>query len=219
MMTHRTFDWRANPDERSRLHLVSAAESTRNHRYWRTGPILDQQSEGACVGHGVVGAIVSSPIRVALPHPQQTAFGMYYGSRRIDQWPGEDYSGTSVNAGMKLARELGLISEWEWADGIARLRNTVLEEGCVVTGMDFDARMEDPDSQGLVDIGGGVLGGHCMFITGYSRRRAFDRYTGPVFQLANSWGPGWGRRGYLYMREADVEVKFAEGAEFAIPRR
>lgn len=217
-MTDRKFDWRPNPDPASRLFLAPHTESTRHSRYWRTASILDQGSEGACVGHGVVGALIAQPLRLALPHPQTTAFGMYYGSRRIDEWPGEDYEGTSVNAGMKLARELGLISGWEWCPDIERLKATVLEDGCVVVGMNWDANMGRPDEQGLVDIGGGLRGGHCLFINGYSRRRVFARYTGPVFQLANSWGASWGRRGYLYLRESDVAAKFAERAEFAIPR-
>jgi hypothetical protein len=52
---------------------------------------------------------------------------MYYGSRRIDEWSGESYEGSSVDAGMKLARELGFISAWDWCPTPDHLRYTVLE--------------------------------------------------------------------------------------------
>lgn len=214
----RTFDWRPNPDPRSQNFLATVAASNRQYRYWKRGPTLDQGREGACVGHGVIGSCLASPITLKIPHPQATAFGMYYGSRRIDEWPGEDYDGTSVNAGMKLARELGLITGWEWADNIERAKNVLLEEGTLVCGMNWDRKMDHMEDSGLLNIGGGVRGGHCIYWYGYARNRKMGSYTGGVFAAVNSWGRDYGKDGRFYMREEDVAAKFEEGAEFAIPR-
>jgi hypothetical protein len=90
----------------------------------------------------------------------------------------------------------------------------------VVCGLWIEEGFWTPDDQGLVDITGTEMGGHCMFITAYSVNRRFKRYEGPVYQLANSWGSvDYGRRGYLYLREADLAAKFDQDGEFAIPRR
>jgi hypothetical protein len=217
----RKLDWKPNPDPRSALFAVTrpALITPRTSRYWSARQILDQGVEGACVGHGVTGAITASPIRLGLRYPQDTAFGMYYGSRRIDEWEGESYDGTSVNAGMKLARELGFISGWEWCQTPDGLKATVLEQGPVVVGMWLNEGFRQPDAEGLVDLTGPIIGGHCMYVTAFTARRVFSRYTGPVYQLANSWGTGWGRRGFLYLRAADLEVQFALEGEFAVPRK
>ena len=37
------------------------------------------------------------------------AFWLYEEAKRNDEWPGEDYDGTSVNAGLKVARDQGLM--------------------------------------------------------------------------------------------------------------
>ena len=80
----------------------------------------DQGSEGACVGFGI------SRAQTMLNHVLYDAFWLYEEAKRYDEWPGEDYDGTSVNAGLKVARDQGLmraeVSVVSHAAGIAAYR-------------------------------------------------------------------------------------------------
>lgn len=216
----RTFDWKPNHDERSRMFGISTATpSVRTSRYWQTYGTLDQGAEGACVGHGVTGALMTPPNRINLPNPQQTAFGMYFGSRRIDEWEGEDYDGTSVNAGMKLARELGLLTSWRWCFGAADLKQAILEEGPVVIGVWWYESMYDTDPSGLVKIGGEIVGGHCLLVNGYSENRLVGDYKGPVFRWKNSWGNLYGvQYGQGFVPYDTMAQLLAQDGECAIPK-
>jgi hypothetical protein len=61
----------------------------------------DQGSEGACVGFG------SSRAMTLLNRRRYDARWLYHEAQKIDEWPGEDYEGTSVRAGMDILREVG----------------------------------------------------------------------------------------------------------------
>lgn len=66
--------------------------------WWR---FYDQGSEGACVGFGT-GRALSILNRV-----RYDGFALYHHAQRIDEWDGEEYDGTSVRAGMDVARKYG----------------------------------------------------------------------------------------------------------------
>ena len=215
----RKVDWKPNHDPMSRRFGIATTSSSRTSRYWATYGTLDQGEEGACVGHGVVGSLMTSPNRVNLPNPQATAFGMYYGSRRIDEWDGEDYDGTSTNAGMKLARELGLITSWRWAFGVEELKLAILEEGPVVIGVWWFESMYETDPSGLVVVDGEIVGGHCLLVNGYADRRKVGDYTGPVFRWKNSWGETYGvMKGHGFITYDDMARLLEMQGECAVPK-
>jgi len=62
----------------------------------------DQGQEGACVGFGTARA------QSLLNRTRYDAFWTYNEAKKIDEWPGEDYDGTSVRAGFEVERTLGL---------------------------------------------------------------------------------------------------------------
>lgn len=212
-MDDRTFDWKPNPDPRQAdypLTALLATEPSRFYRYHQVGgPVLNQGREGACVGHGVTAAVQTSPLSVDLVDPQRTAFGMYYGSRRIDQWEGEDYSGTSVQAGCKLAQELGFARSYWWCKTVEDVAQAVLTHGPVVIGVPWLQSMFRTDENGTVTVSGEKVGGHCLLITGYNRTRG-------VFRWRNSWGLGYGIRGDAWITVDDYATLFAQGGEAAV---
>lgn len=61
----------------------------------------DQGTEGACVGYGISRAVGLVTGRLYNGYP------LYQAAKTIDEWPGEDYSGTSVNAGMQVLSKQG----------------------------------------------------------------------------------------------------------------
>lgn len=62
------------------------------HAYWNQGV------EGACVGFGVSRAASLFNRRL------YDGFSLYRAAQQRDEWPGESYSGTSVNAGLQTLR-------------------------------------------------------------------------------------------------------------------
>jgi hypothetical protein len=61
----------------------------------------DQGSEGACVGFGI------SRLASQLNRKLYDGFWLYHEAKKIDEWPGEDYDGTSVRAGLDILRKRG----------------------------------------------------------------------------------------------------------------
>lgn len=61
----------------------------------------DQGNEGACVGFAL------SRMMGLLNRKRYDAFWLYHEAQRIDEWPGEDYDGTSGRAGCDVLRTVG----------------------------------------------------------------------------------------------------------------
>lgn len=88
-------------DERSRAFpirtLTEAVEP--KQKYWRCDARLDQGREGACVGFAWGHELNAEPRRWWTT--DQHARVIYRRAQQLDQWPGENYEGTSVLAGAK----------------------------------------------------------------------------------------------------------------------
>ena len=79
-------------------------------------PILDQGKEGACTGFGL--ATVANFLltrRKVIPDPTPVSPRMLYElARRHDEWPGENYSGSSARGAMKAWHKHGVCAEKLW---------------------------------------------------------------------------------------------------------
>lgn len=212
----RTFDVLPSTDDRSldypvRPLLAAAIEPRR--RVWRRGTVLDQGSEGACVGFAVTQELISSPARVKLDavdlpdpaptHPQEFAFWCYHRAQHDDEWEGEEYSGTSVNAGMKVARDVGLIGGWRWAQTRTDLRDTLIDHGPVVLAIPWHYGMYEAPG-GELRVGGEQVGWHAILCNGYDPALRWNgQGRREMFRLVNSWSTAWGQFGSAWI-EADA---------------
>jgi hypothetical protein len=88
--------------------------------WWR---FYDQGVEGACVGFSL------SRMMSLLNRQRYDAFGLYHEAQRRDEFPGEDYSGTTLRAGCDVLRALGhrrsqagVARPWDANQGISAYR-------------------------------------------------------------------------------------------------
>jgi hypothetical protein len=134
---------------------------------------------------------------------------LYNACQKVDQWPGTDYSGTSVRAGAKVLKDVGLITEYRWAFTVDEIILTLLTLGPMVVGTKWFHKMQFPDSNGLIRAKGRSLGGHAYILNGVDVDREY-------FRIKNSWGREWGNDGHGYISFKDFEKVFKKGGEACI---
>jgi hypothetical protein len=193
--------------------LVRRAVTPKEVHWDLTGDFpLDQGSEGACVGFGTSAELSALPI--ALPTGTPFANKLYQLARAEDAAMGYHYpDGATVLGGLKAAKKLGLIEGYAWAQSFEDIRDAVLGHGSVVMGTDWLTGMDSWDDDGVLSVSGEVRGGHCWAIVGYVPDH--PRH-GELFELCNSWGPGWGLHGRAYVTATGLRALFEANGEAAI---
>jgi hypothetical protein len=213
-------DWRSNHDPASRrFAAVELAPTPPVHDVlWRPGPRLpiNQGSEGSCSGHGPVSAIGTQPL--AYPNVSHSmAVQWYHLNRRRDEWPGENYDGSSVTAAMKVGREYGWWGEYRWAFGVEDMRHAI-QLGPLVLGIPWASDMYATRADGIVRTAARFDEqlGHCLAVIGW---QTDYQGAGPGFWWLNSWGRGYGVNGVAYVPEPIMRklVDKAHGGECAVP--
>lgn len=198
----------AAPDERDHRFLMATtlpeAPPLLQSVSYRHGPILDQGRTSSCVGHGWRAWLDGAPIRQA---GGPSALELYAAAQRMDEWPGEDYAGSSVRGGAKALRTMGLISSYVWAFDEPTVKRWMLSgQGGVVIGVNWYAGMFTPDHSGYLSISGALAGGHCVWLRGYNRPR-------DAYRVQQSWGADWGQQGHAWLRSADLSRLLVEDGE------
>lgn len=224
----RTLDWRPNHDERSREYAIRSVLPRRvapRRVMWDEGVVLDQGSEGACVGFGWTADLLCEPVapteQPSVRDAERYALEHYRRAKAVDEWPGEDYSGTSVLAGAKVLKRDGHISEYRWCFSVRDVRDAVITEGPVVLGVPWHEGMYETRPDGLVTVTGDRVGGHCIVVTGYDPALDLGDGEGPreVFRWRNSWGESYGVGGSAYVAYSDLGSLLSGQGEACVPIR
>lgn len=217
MAVDRTLDWRSRHDPRSRGFPAPIERGPLPARKLHRGPHhrIDQGAEGACVGFSKAISLMSAPVAVKLVQPTKFAQAVYERAKEIDEWPGEDYDGTSLLAGAKVLRELGYIDSFSWTFGIDHLLHALVLSPIVV-GIPWYDSMYETDSRGHVVVGGRVVGGHAITLTGFCRRRGRDGKMHLMVRWRNSWGPSYGNRGDGWITVDDLDGLLAQQGEACV---
>lgn len=181
-------------------------------------PILDQGTEGACTGFGlaaVANYLLSGRGRRPLAD-EVSAWMLYSMAKRYDEWPGEDYSGSSARGAVKGWHKHGVCALPLWqASGAITDLNEQIAADAIGRPLGAYFRVNHKDLVGmhaaLAEVGilyatahvhkgwqrvrtgdkdikylPDVIGGHAFAIVGYDRNG---------FWIQNSWGPDWGSGG------------------------
>lgn len=176
---------------------------------WACPVHLNQKAEGACTGFAVAHEAAADPVRV----PQitnRTARQIYLRAKQLDQYPGDDYEGSSVLGAMKAATEKEWYAEYRWAFSESDLLQAVCTIGPAVIGVDWHEGMMDVDNAWFIRRSGPRVGGHAICVRGYD-------HSITAYVLRNSWGRGWGLRGDCYLSRSDMRLLLAHKGEACIP--
>ena len=199
-------------DERSRNFPIRAAlaQATKPKSYtWTCNLWLDQGKEGACTGFAVSHEAAGKPVKVT-GITSELARTVYARAKQLDEWPGEDYEGSSVLGAIKAGVELGWYKEYRWAFGLDDLILAVGWHGPAVLGIPWYTGMFQTDASGYVHATGTLAGGHAILCHGVNVRLK-------LFKLHNSWGQGWGMNGECYVSFDDMAKLLAEQGEACVP--
>jgi hypothetical protein len=192
--------------------LMSAPRITEKF-WWANGWWGDQGTTSHCVAYSWSHWIEDGPvIQDSIPDRKRPLFDpreFYKTCQLVDQWPGENYSGTSVRAGARVLKDTGVITEYRWAFNIDEIIMTLLTIGPMVVGTKWYDKMQEPNNKGLIRPKGRRMGGHAYILNGVDVNREY-------FRIKNSWGLNWGDRGHAYIKFRDFEKLFNDGGEACI---
>lgn len=159
----------------------------------------DQGSTSECVAYAWTHWLEDGPIyQPNSPQPIVNPNIIYREAQKVDEWPGENYNGTSVRAGAKILQSQGFIQNYYWTFNLQTLINTVLNLGPVVVGTVWHRNMFFPNKRtNVITASGPIVGGHAYVINGVDTRRR-------LFRIKNSWGRNWGLQGRAFISFTDM---------------
>jgi hypothetical protein len=228
----RTLDARPDTlDFRDRMYEASLFEVPPvfgpEHHLARAVPVLDQGTEGACTGFGLatVAHVLLRQRQVAPDDIDVSPRMLYEMARRYDEWPGEDYSGSSARGAMKGWHRHGICSRTLWPDD-AHGSEEALDDARAGDARDrplgayFRVNHKDIVALHAALAEVGVLFATAIVHAGWQAVGtdgelvlSDDQLGGHAFAVVaydrqglwiqNSWGPGWGSGGLGHLSYDD----------------
>lgn len=199
-------------DKKSRRYpimaLIEPGAKLRSYT-WQCSVFLNQGSEGACTGFAVAGEAAARP--VVVPNiTNKIARAIYKRAQQLDEWPGENYEGSSVLGAIKAGTEKGWYLEYRWAFGEDDLAMAIGHKGPAVLGVNWYAGMMKTDEKGFIRPFGKLMGGHAILCHSFNERRG-------EYKLHNSWGQSWGTNGECKITREDMAYLLKKRGEACIP--
>jgi hypothetical protein len=196
------------------LEGITAPPDIKRRFWFDNGWWGNQGATSECVAYSWMAYLEDGPVLQdqlqedrRMPFYDTTEF--YNLCQQHDQWPGENYDGTSVRAGAKILHHLGIINSYRWAFSVNDVIMCLKFIGPVVVGTRWYWDMFTPSPAGLVEPTGQPAGGHAYILNGYDAEL-------DVFRIKNSWGKEWGKNGHAYIRTSDFGKLLRNGGEACI---
>ena len=190
--------------------------------------ILDQGAAGACTGFALAAVVNRLLARntAEMPEPVRgrhvSPHMLYANARRYDEWPGEQYDGSSLRGALRGFYNSGACREELWRRPGARTDAADLARDARLTslGAYYRLRPHLPDyhaaisETGVLYVSAAVHDGwdhpaqgriapaqganlHAFAVVGYDSEG---------FWVQNSWGPGWGSAGLAHWSYKDWDM-------------
>jgi len=195
-------------------------------------PIYDQGQVGSCTGNAWAAAYEFGLIKENKVCWPPSRLFIYFGERSYEGTTGSD-SGAMLRDGAKTLNKLGVCNESTWQYDVSKvttqpsspsfveaLKNTITEyqslsndilvlKQCLASGIPFifgftvfdsfeSNEVAQTGNMPMPDINNeSILGGHAVLGVGYD-----DSIQ--CFIIRNSWGIGWGQKGYFTMPYAYI---------------
>jgi hypothetical protein len=163
---------------------------------------LHQHCSG-CTGYGLCTVLNHLPFhKVNTPtFNDQDSIDAYVRATENDPWDwtydpatGKGDGGSSGPGACKGARDVGWITGWRFAF-TESLFWAGMKAGPMYVGTNWYRGMMEPDNRGRLEATGDLVGGHQFCIDDYD----------PVvddFEIDQTWGFGWGKKGFARIRRA-----------------
>jgi len=197
---HGGFGRNVRHDPRSWAYRVGRGATPKSVEWPRHIEVLDQGQVGSCTGEAKVGQLGTGPFWDALTDSQRRQLGqplavhIYSEGTKLDDAPdwynpetGVTDTGCDGLSVSKVSVTEGYESGFQHAMSLDEA-HAAIQDRPFILGTLFYESMETPDRNGLVTIGGQVLGGHEYECFKYDE--AAD-----VWWFYNSWSDGWGKDG------------------------
>jgi hypothetical protein len=175
-------------------------------KFWEIGRILDQGSEGACVGFAWAAWENARPQGYMRQQGNDFGFAWYEEAKRNDPWPGTDYDGTATGAGAKVGLIRGYLKAWLRAATVDEVLSFIGNESTVVMGTNWRRSMDRVYAGGVikVDLSTSVRGGHAWHAFGYDDTWVYAQ---------NSWGEGYAEGGVFKVSHLDFRKLLYDNGE------
>lgn len=206
--------------------------------------ILDQGDEGACTGFGLAAVINLLNAEKDNKGFQSSPRMLYEMAKMHDEWPGEDYTGSSCRGAIRGWKNMGVCSEVAWPYDPDRPGNISIKRASdarsTALGAYYRLRAELNDYHAALNEVGAIYVSadvHSGWFNPKAKRKselamikpntnvsgghafAIVGYNSEGFIVQNSWGMGWGSDGFALWLYEDWIDNISDGWVFrlAIP--
>lgn len=187
--------------------------------WWDGGWQGNQLNTHQCVAFSWAHWIEDGPlVHHNLPTPRNVPMlapnKFYEECQKRDGLPGTNYNGTTVRAGAKVLKELGLISEYRWTRNVNEMIDCLTFLGPLVVGSQWYGNMTNLRRDNICRLGGSPFGGHAYVVNAFNRDKK-------LFRIKNSWGNRWGMNGSAFISFEDMQTLLSDRGEacMAVPKR
>lgn len=193
--------------------LLTEAPIAQEKFWWDDGWWGNQGGTSECTAyswtHWVEDSLLNEELFAKVAGPLWNVEAFYHKLQLNDGIPGANYNGSTIRAGAKVLKELGIIAEYRWAKSIDEMVDCLLTIGPMVVGTAWYSDMFTPNAQHIVTPTGSNAGGHAYLINGVSKVTR-------MFRIKNSWGKQWGDGGHAYISFDDFAKLLNPGGDACI---